>query len=533
MKLLPSLQDSRRRSLRVGILDLVASQPTKSLYARITNPNRTSYMPQAIAVWAEQLGHKVHYMTYTGFEDLQTEIPQDLDVLFLSCFTQNAYAAYAISNFFRQKGVVTVMGGPHARSYAEDARRHFDYVLGLTDKDVIRDLLDDPAPNPDEGCLVAASRQPKELPTVRERWKFIEVNLAKTKFIRVVQMIGSLGCPYTCSFCIDSEIDYQPLPYDQIREDLAFLASQPKPPMVGWYDPNFGVRFDQYLDLIESAVPPGRIAFGAESTLSLLTEDHVKRLKKNNFVIMLPGIESWFEFNAKSKQGVHSGLDKVKSVAEQVNMILRHLPYVQTNHIFGLDNEEGPEPFELTRKFIDLAPGVYPNFNFITAFGNSAPLNRQYLSEGRVVDVPFPFLDGTSGLNVRPKNYSFADLYGNIANLSTYAHSPAKIWKRFKANKHPLPRWMNLIRALFANQGWNSNFGKIHGLLTTDPEFKAFYSGETSKPPSYYTKKIQSALGPFYEYLPKQVLSYLEHGEPEPNPRFVLPAATLPVVASA
>jgi hypothetical protein len=504
------------------------------LYARITNPNRTSFMPQAIAVWAEQLGHHVRYMSYTGFEDLQQEIPQDLDVLFISCFTQNAYAAYAISHRMRQKGVVTVIGGPHARSYAEDSRRYFDYVLGLTDKNLIRDLLEDPRPNPEEGALLFASQQPKELPSVRERWKFIEVNLAKTKFIRVVQMIGSLGCPYTCSFCIDSEIDYQPLPYDQLREDLAFLASQPKSPMVGWYDPNFGVRFDQYLDLIESAVPAGKIAFGAESTLSLLTEKNVQRLKKNNFVIMLPGVESWFEFNGKSKQGSNSGMEKVKSVADQVNMILRHLPYVQTNHIFGLDMEEGPEPFELTKKFIDLAPGVYPNFNFITAFGNSAPLNRQYLSEGRVVDVPFPFLDGTSGLNVRPKNYSFEDLYRNISELGAYAHSPRKIWQRFKANTHPLPRWMNLIRAVFANQGWGGNFGTMHRLLKTDPEFQAFYGGHTARPPSYYSEKIKTSLGALYESLPKGVLNYLEHGEKEPNPRFAnLLSATPPVAVSA
>ena len=183
----------------------------------------------------------------------------------------------------------------------------------------------------------------------------------------------------------------------------------------------------------------------------------------------------------------------------------------------------------------DLAPGVYPNFNFITAFGNSAPLNRQYLSEGRVVDVPFPFLDGTSGLNVRPKNYSFADLYGNINALASYAHAPRKIWERFKANKHPLPKWMNLVRALFANQGWNSNFGVIHKLLLTNPEFQAFYGGKTSKPPSYYSERVRSALGPLYPYLPRQILSYLEHGEEGSNPRIsaAMPARGLPVAVSA
>ena len=92
-----------KRSLKVGIIDLIARQPTKSIYARIANPNYTSLMPQMVAVWVEQLGHQVHYITYTGFEDLYSELPSDVDIVFLSTFTQNAFTAYSISNLFRQK----------------------------------------------------------------------------------------------------------------------------------------------------------------------------------------------------------------------------------------------------------------------------------------------------------------------------------------------------------------------------------------------------------------------------------------------
>ena len=108
------------------------------------------------------------------------------------------------------------------------------------------------------------------------------------------------------------------------REDLRFLLTRFKRPLVAWHDPNFGVRFDDYLDMIEDAVLPGSIDFVAESSLSLLTEPHLKRLKRNSFKGILPGIESWFALGDKSKTGALLGMAKVRQVSEHVNLILRH-----------------------------------------------------------------------------------------------------------------------------------------------------------------------------------------------------------------
>lgn len=514
----PSHKD---KSLRVGILDLAARQPDRSLFARIVNPNQSCIMPQVIAVWAEQMGHQVSYVIYTGMEDLFSELPDDLDVLFISSFTQCAYLAYSVSNFFRQRKVVTVLGGPHARSYPRDAQNYFDYVVGFADKDLIQDLLSDFAPNPHGGLMLSAGRQPHALPGVRERWKFIQQALDKTLFFRCVPMIGSLGCPYTCNYCFDSTVPFQPLPNDQIREDLAFLQCQPNPPFVLWCDPNFGVQFDSLMDVIESTVKPGRLQFGAESSLALLSEPHLQRLKKNNIIGMAPGIESWFDFNNKSKQGKHVGEDKVNGVAEHINLILQYIPHVQANLIFGLDCDQGATPFELTKRFIDLAPGVYPSYFLITAFGDSAPLNREYQAQGRVIDVPFPFLDNHLLLNVRLKNYAIVEFYDYLIDLVKYTFAPRIMWERFKANRHPLSRFGNSLRGLIGSEKGKpvAGYCRMRTEFATNPELQAFYYGETNTPPSFLHAIIKAGLGSWYDYLPTQVVDYLEHGEGAPNPR--------------
>jgi radical SAM superfamily enzyme YgiQ (UPF0313 family) len=234
------------RKLAVGIVDLVGKGSTQTLWARIMYANLANIMPQAIASWCEQEGHEVTFVCYTGPEDLTEAIPQNVDIVFIGAYTHAAQLAYALSNRFRASGAVTVLGGPHARCYPQDAQKYFDYVLGFTDQEIIRDVLQDCAQHRPFGQYLAAARQPVALPGVRERWKFIEQTLNKAPLIKYVPMIGSMGCPYTCSFCIDSTVPYQPLDFDGIKADLRFLLTKYKRPRVGWQDPNFGVRFNDY-----------------------------------------------------------------------------------------------------------------------------------------------------------------------------------------------------------------------------------------------------------------------------------------------
>jgi len=471
------------------------------------NANFASIMPQVLAVWCEEEGHDVSYVCYTGFENLVNELPQIVDIVFIGAFTESAQTAYSLSNLFQSKGAVTVLGGPHARCYPQDAQKYFDYVVGFTDKSVIKEILQDFSSQKPVGLYLSAKKQPESLPGIRERWKFIDQTLRKAPIIKMVPMIGSLGCPYTCSFCIDSVIPYQTLDFQVMKDDLSFLLKKFKRPMVGWHDPNFGVKFDDYMDAIEEAVPPNSIDFIAESSLSLLSEQHLQRLKRNGFGALLPGIESWYDLGNKSKTGQKKGMDKVKEVSEHVNMILRYTPYIQTNFVLGLDSDEGPEPFELTKRFVDLSPGAFPGYSLLTSFGQAAPLNLEYQKANRVLPFPFQFLNNNHAMNIKPMNYSWTEFYDHVIDLGKYTFSSKAIFNRLKANKTMIPKWMNVVRAISAEGFGRIKYNiEIRRLLSSDTQFRNYFEGETTELPQFYGDQVKKNLGPLWHWLPKEAL---------------------------
>ncbi|HEX2201693.1 MAG TPA: radical SAM protein [Longimicrobium sp.] len=510
--------------MRIGIIDLLGKEPPRNGYSRLMRANNTSIMPQVVAVWCEEEGHEVHYAYFSGPERLAGGLPDDLDLVFINAFSQAALLAYALSAFHRSKGAATVLGGPHARSYPEDARKYFDYVVGFCDRETLREILADAEPHRPLGVYVSAQKQPEALPGLRQRWKFLKPSMDRAKVLKLVPLLGSLGCPYKCSFCIDAVVGYQPLEFEGLKDDLRFYQALNLPRAVAvWHDPNFGIRFDEYLDAIEEVVPPGSVTFVAETSLSLLKEENLARLKKNGFKAIAPGIESWFDIGDKSRMRNVNGMEKVKRVAEQANLVNAYIPYTQCNLIFGLDADEGPEPFELTKRFIDLAPGVYPHFAVLSAFGRNAVLNLDYQRDGRVLPVPFHFLDLVQAMNVRPKNYSWPEFYDHVIDTFEYSFSARAMARRFYANRRSYIAWEQLFRGVSSERSNRLGYHKQMRRWMDDPGFRAFFEGRTREVPPQLSGQVERHLGWLWQWLPKDALkhdpdAYLHSGVQHPLP---------------
>jgi hypothetical protein len=180
------------------------------------------------------------------------------------------------------------------------------------------------------------------------------------------------------------------------------------------------------------------------------------------------------------------------------------MPYVQTNFVLGLDCDEGEEPFELTKQFVDLTPGAFPGYSLLSAFGKAAPINLEYQESNRVIPFPFHFISNNHAMNVKPINYSWTEFYSHIIDLGEHTFSWSAILKRLVATKAFIPRWMNVVRAIseegFGRVAYNK---KILKLLNTDNKFRDYFEQETTELPQFYLNLMKEELGPLWDWLPE------------------------------
>jgi hypothetical protein len=235
----------------------------------------------------------------------------------------------------------------------------------------------------------------------------------------------------------------------------------------------------------------------------------VKRLKHNGFKALLPGVESWYDLGGKSSTGSKQGMEKVRRVSDHVNMILRYIPYIQTNFVLGLDSDSGSEPFELTKRFVDLTPGAFPGYSLLSSFGEAAPLNLEYQRENRVIGFPFHFLNNNLAMNLKPTNYSWPSFYEHVIDLTRYTFSPRAILRRIAATNAFIPRWLNVVRAV-SSEGYGriNHYSDVRKRLEEDQQFRSYFERGTTTLPRFYVDQVQKDLGPMWKWLPKGALHH-------------------------
>jgi hypothetical protein len=485
--------------MRIGILELLSAGATRrwdhTAYNYLITKQYASIMPQAISVWCRNLGHEVFYATYFGNKDPKHLLPNDLDVVFISTYTQASALAYALAKLYRHEKTLTVIGGPHAKQFPDDCLRFFDIVVGDCDKTLITEILRDRP----RGEIITSGRTLNSIPGVEERMAEIRV----ATFLRgkpfpftSIPLLTSTGCPNSCDFCIDWNNPYVLLSLDQLEADMRYIFQHLSRVMVGLHDPNFAVKFEQIFDVLEKIPNRRRISYTMETSLSILREPRLERLKNMGDFYIVPGIESWTAYSNNVGAGSRMApCDKLDKVIEHFNIIHPYVSGIQANFLFGLDVDTGDEPIQLSKEFASGVPFVMPNFNIPVPFGNT-PLYEKYLSEGRLLTaMPFTFYY-IPYLAYTLKNYSPVTFYEKLINIFSYISSGSMLVKRLKNSPTPLQAGYNLVKTL-GNRQMIGRFRNILNLLNTNKQFRAFHENETHVLPEFYHYQYERLLGPY------------------------------------
>jgi len=177
--------------------------------------------------------------------------------------------------------------------------------------------------------------------------------------------------------------------------------------------------------------------------------------------------------------------------------------------VLGLDVDAGEEPFELTKRFVDLTPGAFPGYSLLSAFGEAAPLNFEYQRANRVIPFPFHFLNNNSAMNLKPIHYSWPKFYEHVIDLTQYTFSPRAIVRRLRSTNAFIPKWLNVVRAI-SSEGYGRirNYTAVCRKLEDDSQFRNFFDQKTDEVPQYYVKQVEQDLGSMWHWLPDGALSH-------------------------
>lgn len=488
---------------KIAILELCAA-PATNISEQIVAFERKQYVgltPQAIAVWCRQMGHQVYYATYYGYGDPKAKLPNDLDLVFISTFTYLSALAYALSKAYHMEGTRTVIGGPHAKAFSQDALRYFDLVVLECDRALIGDIVADQFP---PHSIISSARPFADVPTIEERLPEIKASVflrGKPFSYSFIPMLASIGCPYACNFCVDWNNPYQALSAERLAEDLRYASEHLPGVKLMFCDPNFGIRFDETLSIFESIPLQRRNPYAMETSLTnMRSQARLERLRDTKCLAVAPGIESWALYSNKAGVGNASGHAKLDQVVEHLQMIAEYVSYIQANFILGIDADAGNEPFELTKEFVLRMPSVFAGICIPVAYGGT-PLQAELSRDGRILKaMPFTFYF-TPYLMMILKNYDAITYYKKLADYSSLLVSNHLLRLRLSAKTPGYVKFVNYNRTL-TFRAWHAEFRRIVKSLEADPHLRAFHAGETQVLPNFYATEYKRQLGKYAELMP-------------------------------
>ena len=116
--------------------------------------------------------------------------------------------------------------------------------------------------------------------------------------------------------------------------------------------------------------------------------------------------------------------------------------------------------------------------------------------------MPFSFYYSPYVVTV-PKHYDPITYYEKLIEIFAHFTSGRMLLRRLATTASPFVRLTHVVRTRVKRRRLRA-FRRILGLLTHDPQFRAFHEGRSAVLPEFYQREYERMLGPFATLMPRR-----------------------------
>jgi len=363
------------------------------------------------------------------FDEGIADVPLDLDadIVGLTVITGTAMRAYELADYFRQRGITVVLGGPHVTLIPEDAQPHADAIVTGYAEDswpqLLRDFANDELkPRYDQSPGLNLADRPFARRELLPSHRYLTNNVFE----------ATRGCIHSCDFCVVPAAwgrkPYQK-PVGQVIADIQQHGAR----KLIFIDLNLIADRGYALQLFKALVPLKVQWYGLATVLLANDSELLELAGRSGCKGLLMGLESISPQNLRESRKGFNSPEKFVRVVERLH---EHGIALQGCFVFGLDHDE-PDVFLKTAEFAVQAKIDLPRFAIVTPFPNTA-LYKRLQAEGRILTRNWELYDGQHVV-FRPAKLSIKELQQGTELAWKHAYSCRSIVRRIRHSPAPWP----------------------------------------------------------------------------------------------
>jgi radical SAM superfamily enzyme YgiQ (UPF0313 family) len=353
-----------------------------------------------------------------------------------------ARRAYALANWYRQRGARVILGGLHVLSCPDEAAPHADALALGEGVQLWPAILRDVEAGTLQPMYHGSYRRPyrADPPPRRDL-------LSRQSFLTTTSLNATRGCHNRCGFCyLATEGLHMPYLMRDPEQVVAESLADGQPYLV-FTDNNLGSRRD-YLRQLCRAIRPLEKIWSAAVTLDV-TDDPalVREMALAGCTGVFIGFESLQDDNLADAR---KRCPRVEDYARRVALLHEYGIQVNGSFVFGFDHDR-PDVFETTAQWIEANRLECATFHILTPYPGT-PLFRQLESEGRLLHKNWDLYD-TCHVVFRPRHLTLEQLAEGYAWCYRRLFSHRSIWRRRPQDWRALPAYL-AMSYLYKRANW-------------------------------------------------------------------------------